>query len=337
MRTYILLLFTLYTFAATAQNFNDLCRKGIDHIKNYEFQKAIANFEKAESASTSKHEKIYCLVNIAYSKQMLGDLHGALKSYNNALQINSKELTLIQQRANIYLQLDSVDKALADYNTILKEEESNTGALLCRAHIYTNIGKYREAWNDYAMLERWLPDNLSVQLGIAILYQKENKYTECMEILENLIKKNPDLVKRMADEGHLVCNHTSNHKDMTKLTDGEILANLSRLEEQYKTATGYEMEKIFRFPEGKYSIRTMKLLCENGYKTVFWSMAYDDWDNSRQMDVELAKSKLISTTHDGAIILLHPTSATNAAILSDMIKEWRAMGYTFGSLKDIQL
>ena len=164
---------------------------------------------------------------------------------------------------------------------------------------------------------------------------RDEGVTGAFFILSNLIKKNPDLVKRMADEGHLVCNHTSNHKDMTKLTDGEMLANLSRLEEQYKTATGYEMEKIFRFPEGKYSIRTMKLLCENGYKTVFWSMAYDDWDNSRQMDVELAKSKLISTTHDGAIILLHPTSATNAAILSDMIKEWRAMGYTFGSLKDI--
>ena len=193
MRTYILLLFTLFTLATAAQSFNDLCREGIENIKNYEFQKAIANFEKAEATSTSKHEKIYCMVNIAYSRQMLGDLHGALKSYNEALNINNKELTLIQQRANIYLQLDSVEKALADYNTILKEEESNTGALLCRAHIYTNLGKYREAWNDYAMLERWLPDNISVQLGIAVLYQKEKKYTECMEMLDNLIKKNPDI------------------------------------------------------------------------------------------------------------------------------------------------
>ena len=154
-------------------------------------------------------------------------------------------------------------------------------------------------------------------------------------ILSNLVNKNPDLVKRMADEGHLVCNHTSNHKDMTKLKDDEILANLERLETQYRDATGYEMEKIFRFPEGRYSIRAKKLLSENGYKTVFWSMAYDDWDNSRQMDTELAKQKLLSTTHDGAIILLHPTSSTNAAILGDLIKCWRDMGYTFGSLKDL--
>lgn len=154
-------------------------------------------------------------------------------------------------------------------------------------------------------------------------------------ILSNLVIKNPELVKRMADEGHLVCNHTSNHKDMTKLTDQEVLANLSRLESQYNKATGYELEKIFRFPEGRYSIRTMKLLCENGYKTVFWSMAYDDWDNSRQMDTECAKEKLISTTHNGAVILLHPTSSTNATILRDLIHTWRDMGYTFGSLKDL--
>ena len=95
------------------------------------------------------------------------------------------------------------------------------------------------------------------------------------------------------------------------------------------------MQRIFRFPEGRYSLESLELLNANGYKTVFWSMAYDDWDNSRQMDTELAKQKLLNTTHDGAIILLHPTSATNAAILGDLIREWKAMGYIFGSLKDI--
>ena len=79
----------------------------------------------------------------------------------------------------------------------------------------------------------------------------------------------------------------------------------------------------------------MEVLYENGYTSVFWSMAYDDWDNSRQMDPGRAKEKLLSTTHDGAILLLHPTSATNAAILGDLIREWKNMGYSFGSLKEI--
>lgn len=154
-------------------------------------------------------------------------------------------------------------------------------------------------------------------------------------ILSNLIDKNPDLVKRMADDGHLVCNHTSNHKDMTKLTNEQILSNLQRLETKYKDVTGRDMEKIFRFPEGRYNERVLGLLNKSGYKTVFWSMAYDDWDNSRQMNPEIAKQKLLSTTHEGAILLLHPTSSTNAAILNDLICEWKNQGYTFGSLKDL--
>ena len=164
---------------------------------------------------------------------------------------------------------------------------------------------------------------------------KDEGVTGAFFILSNLIKKNPELVRRMADEGHLVCNHTYNHKDLTKLSDSQILSNLSRLEADYRSLTSRDMEKLFRFPEGKYSIHTLKLLNENGYKSVFWSMAYDDWDNSRQMDINKAKEKLISTTHDGAIILLHPTSKTNAIILRDMIQEWRNMGYTFGNLYDI--
>jgi peptidoglycan-N-acetylmuramic acid deacetylase len=164
---------------------------------------------------------------------------------------------------------------------------------------------------------------------------RDEEVTGAFFILSNLIVKNPQLVTRMTEEGHLVCNHTSNHKDITKLTDDEILANLGRLEAKYKEVTGCDMEKIFRFPEGRYNYRTLKLLHNNGYKTVFWSMAYDDWDNSRQMNSDLAKAKLLSTTHNGAIILLHPTSATNAAILKDLIREWKSLGYSFGSLKDI--
>lgn len=164
---------------------------------------------------------------------------------------------------------------------------------------------------------------------------KDNGVCGAFFILSNLIDKNPDLVKRMADEGHLVCNHTYNHKNITRLTDEEILANLSRLENKYKDVTGKNMEKIFRYPEGRYSERTLKLLHKNGYTTVFWSMAYDDWDNNRQMAPGRAKQKLLSTTHEGAILLLHPTSATNAEILGDLILEWKRMGYTFGSLKEI--
>ena len=172
-------------------------------------------------------------------------------------------------------------------------------------------------------------------IGKILDIMRDEGVTGAFFILSNLINKNPDLIKRMVDEGHLVCNHTSNHKDLTRLSDSEIISNLSCLEKQYRDLTGLDMEKIFRFPEGRYSISALKFLYENGYKTVFWSMAYDDWDNSRQMNPDKAKMKLLSTTHDGAILLLHPTSSTNAQILRDLIREWKSMGYSFGTLTEI--
>ena len=154
-------------------------------------------------------------------------------------------------------------------------------------------------------------------------------------ILSNLIDKNPDLVRRMAYEGHLVCNHTSNHKDLSKATEEEIVQNLRSLEEKYEACVGRGMDKFFRFPEGRYSEDALIAVENAGYVTVFWSMAYDDWDNAKQPSYETAMRKMLDTTHDGAIILLHPTSKTNAQILPDLIKIWKAKGYTFGSLNDL--
>ncbi len=154
-------------------------------------------------------------------------------------------------------------------------------------------------------------------------------------LLDNIILKNTDLVKRMADEGHLVCNHTKNHKDLSNSDKSEICRNLTALEKIYEEKTGREMSKYFRFPEGKYNIESLKCVSELGYKTIFWSFAYDDWDNNRQLNAKKAMKKILDNTHNGAVMLFHPTSDTNAAIFSDLIKEWKAQGYTFGTLDEL--
>ncbi len=154
-------------------------------------------------------------------------------------------------------------------------------------------------------------------------------------VLDNVILKNTELIKRMADAGHLVCNHTKNHKDITKCSEEEIAKNLAALEEIYTEKTGLEMAKYFRFPEGKYSKEAIKCVNALGYKTIFWSFAYADWDNRRQPSVEFAMKKILSNTHNGAVILLHPNSATNAEILPRLIDEWRSMGYEFGTLDEL--
>jgi peptidoglycan-N-acetylmuramic acid deacetylase len=154
-------------------------------------------------------------------------------------------------------------------------------------------------------------------------------------LLDNIILNNTDLVIRMAEEGHAVCNHTKNHKNLSKSCYEEIAKDLASLEDIYKAKTGREMDKFFRFPEGKYSEEALKSIDQLGYKTIFWSFAYDDWDNSRQMDCQKAIKKILDNTHPGAVILLHPTSSTNAEILPTLIKEWKSMGYSFGTLYEL--
>ena len=164
---------------------------------------------------------------------------------------------------------------------------------------------------------------------------KEENVPGAFFLLDNIILKNTDLVLRMADEGHLVCNHTKNHKNLSTASSDEISRNLCALEKIYEEKTGREMSKYFRFPEGSYSIEALKCVNSLGYKTIFWSFAYDDWDNNRQMNREKAIKKVLENTHEGAVMLFHPTSDTNADIFSDLIREWKNMGYSFGTLDQL--
>ncbi len=164
---------------------------------------------------------------------------------------------------------------------------------------------------------------------------KSEKVPAAFFVLDNIILKNTDLVTRMLEEGHLVCNHTKNHKNLSKLSEEEIKQSICALEDIYREKTGYTISKYFRFPEGKYSENALKVVNSLGYKTIFWSFAYDDWDNERQPNKETAIKKVLSNTHNGAVILLHPNSKTNAEILPTLISEWRRCGYRFGTLDEL--
>ena len=165
---------------------------------------------------------------------------------------------------------------------------------------------------------------------------KEKKVTGAFFILENLVKRNPLLIKRMADEGHLICNHTASHKDMTKVTDiSNFKCELDKLESVCMEETGVSVSKYYRPPEGRFSEMNLSYADELGYKTIFWSFAYADWDNNAQMSEKDAIEKVLNGTHNGEVILLHPTSATNAAILDDLIDAWKKDGFTFGTLDEL--
>lgn len=154
-------------------------------------------------------------------------------------------------------------------------------------------------------------------------------------IVGNYLETAPDLVKRMVDEGHLVGNHTYHHPDMSAINTPEsFAAELAAVETLYKEVTGKTMPKLYRPPQGKYSTENLRMAKELGYTTLFWSLAYVDWYVNDQPTPEQAYAKLLPRIHNGAVVLLHSTSATNAAILDDLLTKWKNAGYTFGSVTD---
>lgn len=164
---------------------------------------------------------------------------------------------------------------------------------------------------------------------------KKQNVTGAFFVLGNLIEKNTELVERMFSEGHLVCNHTYTHKCMVGKTEDEFCAELKRLEDACLEKTGKSLSKYYRPPEGRFDENSLKYAEGMGYKTIFWSFAYADWDNNKQMSRETAKKKILDNIHNGAVLLLHPTSATNAAVLEDVIIELKSQGYRFGTLDEL--
>ena len=154
---------------------------------------------------------------------------------------------------------------------------------------------------------------------------KENQIQASFFITAHYVNTQPDLVRRMIEEGHIVGNHTVNHKDLVKLSDDEIKKELTELSNTIYDKFGYEVT-FFRPPKGEYSERVIKIASELNYTTVLWSSAYDDWDENKQGREEYGKAKILDNLHNGCILLLHGTSKDNANILDSVVKETISKG-----------
>jgi peptidoglycan-N-acetylmuramic acid deacetylase len=171
--------------------------------------------------------------------------------------------------------------------------------------------------------------NIAKMKGISITFFITGSYLE----------KNPDLVGRMIEEGHLVANHTDGHPNLVDLLASEgsdaLLAELDGLAGKFRTLTGMDLPKYVRPPEGSYSEKVLAILDAAGYKTVFWSFAYRDWLTAEQPDPDAAREKILSQIHDGSVLLLHAVSRTNITLLPDLIDEIQTRGYEFATIDEI--
>ena len=165
---------------------------------------------------------------------------------------------------------------------------------------------------------------------------KAHRVSAAFFLVGNYIERNADLVRRMVEEGHLVGNHTLHHYDMSRIGNTQAFRKeLQGLEDLFRETTGQELPKYYRPPQGIYSEENLTMAKELGYRTVFWSLAYVDWKNDDQPDPDASLSKLLRRTHNGAVVLLHSTSRTNAKILDALLTGWEKAGYRFGTLPEL--
>ena len=165
---------------------------------------------------------------------------------------------------------------------------------------------------------------------------KKHNAPACFFLVGNYLEQNADLVRRMVSEGHTVGNHTMHHPDMSRITDkAAFQKELDDLANLYREITGEDLPRYYRPPQGIYSQENLELAKELGYKTVFWSLAYADWDNQNQPTRDFALKKLNSRLHNGAVVLLHSTSRTNGEILDELLTGWEEMGYRFAPISEL--
>ena len=164
---------------------------------------------------------------------------------------------------------------------------------------------------------------------------KKHKAPAAFFVCKHFIEDQPDLIKRMKEEGHVVGNHTSNHICMPENDERTIREEIADNANYMKEATGYEMDPFFRPPKGEYSERTLQITKNMGYTTVFWSLAYPDYDVNNQPGADYVIERFDKYIHPGAIPLIHNISESNAQALDTVLTNLEKEGYSFQSLYNL--
>nr|WP_229263945.1 delta-lactam-biosynthetic de-N-acetylase [Cohnella cholangitidis] len=148
----------------------------------------------------------------------------------------------------------------------------------------------------------------------------------------HFVKEQPELISRMAKEGHIIGNHSWSHPDMSRIGADRIRGEMDKVKAGVAELTNQPEMRYMRPPRGIFSGRMLGACRELGYTGVFWSIAYRDWDVNRQQGWHYAYESVMSQLHPGAVILLHSVSRDNAEALARIIDDARKQGYEFHNL-----
>jgi len=215
-------------------------------------------------------------------------------------------------------------------------------------HQIPEIGKYEEMLEKYGAY--YVDDSGEKNIYLTFDNGYEQGYTsDILDVLKkesvpatffvtgHYVESEPDLIKRMVDEGHIIGNHSYHHPDFTIMNKEAIKEELETLEQSVAEISDQKEIKFLRPPRGVFNENTLRWSNELGLVHIFWSLAFADWNTADQKGWQYAYDQIMKQIHPGAIVLLHAVSSDNAEALEKIIQELKKQGYTFKSLDDLIL
>lgn len=237
---------------------------------------------------------------------------------------------------------------LADVDDSRKDWFINKQGERVRPEFPDYVDEYIDKLNIYTLGE----DEKELYLTFNCGYEYQNYTMEILDILKEekivsaffitggYLRSNPQIVQRMVAEGHIVGNHGNTHKDLSKCSVEEIKREILDFEESFLAITGRDLDsydkKYFRPASGVFTGQALVIAKELNYTSVFWSMAYKDWERDNQPGKETAYLRLTSDVHNGCILMLHTVSKSNVEALKDAIIQLKSEGYGFRSLDEFE-
>lgn len=168
----------------------------------------------------------------------------------------------------------------------------------------------------------YLPDMLKIfkASNIKVAFFVTGKWAE----------NNTELLKLIADSGHIIGNHGHSHRDHSKLDYEQNRIEIEKTQDIIKGITGKTPE-YFAPPSGAYNANTIKASEDLGCKVILWSIDTIDW---KRDGVQNIIARVDKKAHGGGIVLMHPTDQTLEA-LETIINNIRGKGFEILSLEDI--
>ena len=268
-----------------------------------------------------------------------------IKIFNNRILILICGLILIFLL--IFTIANRTNKSIYTSGTTLSNKKIGWGIKREKNHERPNVGKENaELMEKYDGIYLGNKDKKYIYLTFDEGYEagytekildvlKDNNVKATFFITAHYLNTAEELVKRMIDEGHIVGNHTVNHKSLPDISDEEIKDEVMKLHQSIYEKFGYEM-KYIRPPKGEYSERTLAVTKQLGYTNVMWTFGYLDYDENNSKGIQYAQKIILDNLHNGEIMLLHGNSKDNAEVLDSVIKQAKADGYEFKSLDEFE-